>query len=73
MSFLFKFGAQITLVCACMSCLAFSYNIGMYINNIYVKKTGETDTTKAEKYMAMIFCCLTCWEMLGHWIFSLIS
>ena len=45
----------------------------MYVNNIYIKKTGETSTTKSEKYMAMVFCCLMIWEMIGHTIFKKIS
>ena len=73
MSFLFKFGSQLTLMCAGVSCLVCTGNLLAYGNNIYVKKTGENDSTKAEKHFAMIFACLMIWEMIGHTIFKTIS
>jgi hypothetical protein len=73
MSFLFKFAVPITAACAGIACIACSVNLGMYVNNIYIKKTGKTKTTDAEKYMTMVFCCIMVWELIGHFIFKKIS
>jgi len=73
MSFILKAVSVATLVCACVSCVVCSVNWGMYINNIYIKKTGETNTTKAEMGIAIAFTCLVFWELIGHFLTKKLS
>ena len=72
-SAIFRIAALSTGCCAAVACIALTINAGLYVNNIYVKKTGENDTTKAEKYMAMVDCCLMTWQLIGHVVFKKLS
>jgi hypothetical protein len=40
---------------------------------MFIKKTGETDATKAELGLAIIFTCLMCWEIFGHFLTKALS
>jgi hypothetical protein len=40
---------------------------------MFVKKTGETGTTKAELALAIIFTFLMFWEIGGHFLMKALS
>ena len=69
----FQLMTMATMACACLSCIACSINWSLYINDMFVKKTGQTDTTKAEMALAIIFSALMVWEIFGHFLFKMLS
>lgn len=69
----FKIVSVATLGCACLSCILCSINWSLYINDMFIKKTGETDATKTELGLAIIFTCLMCWEIFGHFLTKTLS
>ena len=60
MSFIFKFAKPISMLVACVACMICTGTLIPYINTIYIKKTGETNKTKAEKGSAIAFSIVMC-------------
>ena len=58
------------MLVACVACMICTGTLGGYINDIYIKKSGETDKTKAEKGSAIAFSILMCIALVIYYILN---
>jgi len=61
-----KLAKPISMLVACVACMICTGTLGGYINDIYIKKTGENDKTKAEKGSAIAFSIIMCCALLVY-------
>ena len=68
MSFVIKFGKPLSMLVACVACMICTGTLVPYLNNIYIKKTGETNSTKAEKGTAIAFSVVMCCALIVYFV-----
>lgn len=66
MAFVLKFGKPLSMLVACVACMICTGTLGGYINDIYVKKTGENNKTKGEKGSAIAFSVIMCIALIVY-------
>ena len=71
MAFVLKFGKPLSMLVACVACMVCTGTLGGYINDIYIKKTGENDKTKAEKISAITFSAVMCCALIVYQILKM--
>ena len=71
MSFILKFGKPISMLVACVACMVCTGTLVPYINTIYIKKTGETNSTKAEKGTAITFSVIMCIALIVYQVLKM--
>ena len=70
MAFILRLGKPLSMLVACVACMICTGTLGGYINDIYIKKTGENDKTKAEKGSAIAFSIVLC---IAFTVYSMLS
>ena len=68
MAFVLKFGKPLSVLVACMVCTG---TLVPYLNTIYIKKTGETSSTKAEKGTAIAFSVIICIALVVYQVLNM--
>jgi hypothetical protein len=71
MAFVLRLGKPLAMLVACVTCMICTGTLGGYINDIYVKKTGENDKTKAEKGSAIAFSIVMCIALMVYFVLGL--
>jgi len=71
MAFVLKFGKPLSMLVACVACMVCTGTLVPYVNTIYIKKTGETDSTKAEKISAITFSAIMCCALIVYKILGI--
>jgi hypothetical protein len=71
MAFVLKFGKPISMLVACVACMVCTGTLIPYINTVYIKKTGETSSTTAEKASAITFSIIMCCALIVYKILGI--
>lgn len=66
MAFVLKFGKPLSMLVACVACMVCTGTLVPYINTVYIKKTGETKSTTAEKATAITFSIIMCIALIVY-------
>ena len=69
---LLKFGKPLSMLVACVACMICTGTLVPYINTIYIKKTGETSKTKAEKGSAIAFSIVMCIALVIYQVLKMV-
>jgi hypothetical protein len=59
------------MLVACVACMVCTGTLVPYINTIYIKKTGETDSTKAEKGTSIAFVVIMCIALIVYQVLNM--
>lgn len=73
MALILKLGKPLAMLAVCVACMICTGTLGGYINDIYIKKTGENGKTQAEKGSAITFAVVMCIALMVYYAFSLIT
>jgi F0F1-type ATP synthase membrane subunit a len=71
MAFVLKFGKPLSMLVACVACMVCTGTLVPYINTVYIKKTGETKSTTAEKATAITFSVIMCIALIVYQILKM--
>ena len=71
MAFVLRFGKPLSMLVACVACMVCTGTLVPYINTIYIKKTGETNSTKAEKGSAIAFSIIMCIALVVYYVLNM--
>jgi hypothetical protein len=68
MAFVLRFGKPLSMLVACVACMVCTGTLVPYLNTIYIKKTGETASTTAEKATAITFSIIMCIALMVYFV-----
>ena len=71
MAFVLKFGKPLSMLVACVACMVCTGTLVPYVNTVYIKKTGETKSTTAEKATAITFSVIMCIALIVYQVLKM--